>query len=82
MVIALRSDHDVDRRRAADDLCAFRLRHAAGDHDPHFAPLARGLLLGEPQASQLRIDLLGGLFADVAGVEDHQIGVIGTGGLG
>ena len=33
MMIALRADHDVDHRRAADDLLAFGLRDAAGDRD-------------------------------------------------
>ena len=32
-VIALRPDHEVDRRRAADDLLAFGLRDAARDRD-------------------------------------------------
>ena len=32
-VIALRPDHEIDRRRAADDLLAFGLRDAAGDRD-------------------------------------------------
>ena len=39
-------------------------------------PLARGIVLGDAQPAELRVDLLGGLFADVTGVEDHQIRVI------
>ena len=33
MMIALRTDHDIDDRRAADDLLALGLRDAAGDRD-------------------------------------------------
>ena len=32
-VIGLRPDHEIDGRRAADDLLAFGLRDAAGDGD-------------------------------------------------
>ena len=38
-VIALRPDHEVDDRRAADDLRAFGLRDAARDRDRHAAAL-------------------------------------------
>ena len=82
MMIALRTDHDVDHRRAADDLGAFRLRHATGDRDAHLPAVPRRFFLEQAQPPQLRIDLLGRLFADVAGVEDDQIGVVGVRGLG
>ena len=36
-VIALRPDHEIDHRRAADDLRAFGLRDAARDRDRHAA---------------------------------------------
>ena len=81
MMIALRPDHDIDRRRAADDLLALGLRDAAGHRDVHGAALARGFVLDDAQPSQFRIDFLGGLFADVTGVEDHQIRVIDAGSL-
>ena len=81
MMIALRADHDVDRRRAADDLLAFGLRDAAGHRDAHLAAVACGLVLGDAQPPELGVDLLGGLLADVAGVEDHQIRVLHAGGL-
>ncbi len=32
-VIALRTEHQIDRRRAADDLFALGLRDATGDRD-------------------------------------------------
>ena len=81
VVIALRPDHDVDGRRAANDLGAFGLRDAAGHRDPHLAALARSLVLGDPQPPEFGIDLFGGLFADVAGVEDHQVRILGGIGL-
>ena len=81
MVIALRADHDVDRRRAADDLVAFGLRDAAGHRDVHLAAIARGFVLDDAQPSQFRVDFLGRLFADVAGVEDHQIRIVDACGL-
>ena len=77
-MIALRADHDVDGRRAADDLCALGLRDAAGDRDPHLAPLARGFILGDAQAPEFGVDFFGGLFADVAGVEDDEIRILGA----
>ena len=45
------------------------------------AAVARGFVLDDAQPAELGIDLLGGLFADVAGVEDHQVGVVDAGGL-
>ena len=81
MVIALRTDHDIDGRRAADDLRAFGLRDAAGDRDLHLAAIARGVILDDTQPSEFGIDLLGSLLANMAGVEDHQIRIIGAGRL-
>ena len=80
-MIALRADHQIDRRRAADDLSAFGLRHAAGDRDdddgrpPPRRPLEAG------HAAELGIHLLRRLLADVAGVQDDEIGVFGVRGL-
>ena len=81
MMVALRADDDVDHRGAADDFLAFRLRDAAGHRDVQRPAVAGGFILGEAQPAELRVDLLGGLFADVTGVEDHQIRVIDAGGL-
>ena len=75
-VIALRPDHEIDRRRAADDLLALGLRDAARDCDRHAAACARRRLLEHADAAELGIDLLGRLLADVAGVEDDEIGVL------
>ena len=71
MMVALRADHDVDGRRAANDLIAFGLGDASRYRDAHGPAVACGFVLGETQPPQFRIDLLGSLFADVAGVEDH-----------
>ncbi len=76
MMIALRSDHDIDHRCAADDLSAFRLRNAAGDGDGHLAAVLSCRILGFAQPAKFRVDLLGSLLANVAGVEDHEIRVI------
>ena len=81
MVIALRADHDVDGRRAADDLGAFGLRDAAGHRDAHLATVARGLVLGDAQPPEFGVDFFGSLLADVAGVEDHQVRIFSAGGL-
>ena len=81
MMIALRAAHDIAHRGAADDLLAFGLRDTAGHCDAHGAALARGFVLGAAQAPQFRVDFLRGLFADVTGVENHQICVIHACGL-
>ena len=76
MMVTLRTDHDIDHRRAADDLLAFGLGDAAGHRDIHVAAIARGFILDDAQPSELRVDLLGSLFADVTGVEDHQVRIV------
>ena len=48
----------------------------------HAAAVARGGLLERAHAAELGIDLLGRLLADVAGVEDDEVGVLGRRGLG
>ena len=39
-------------------------------------PLRAASSLSDTQPSEFRVDLFGGLFADVAGIENHQIGVV------
>ena len=75
----LRADHEIDRWRAADDLGAFGLRDAAGNADGDAAALLARGLLHHAQAAELGIDLLGRLLADVAGVEDDEVGVVSAG---
>jgi hypothetical protein len=77
LVIGLGPDHQIDRRLAMHDLLALGLGHAAGHGDGH---LAAGLGLAGLHlldVAELGIDLLGGLLADVAGVEHHQVGALG-----
>ncbi len=62
---------------AAHDLRPFGLRHAAGDAEQHGAAPGSGGLLQLIHATELGIDLLGGLLADVAGVEENEIGALG-----
>ena len=81
MMIALRPDDDIDNRRAADDLVALSLCDAAGHSNVHAPAVARGLLLGDAQPSQFRVDLLGGLFADVTGIENDEVRIINSCGL-
>jgi hypothetical protein len=72
-VIGLRADHDADRRGALHDLLALGLRNASGDCDQR---LLTRLLACKHYPADVGIDLFGGLFADVAGVEDDEIGVL------
>src|SRR5262245_29620350 len=80
-MIALRPHHEIDRRRATDDLLSLSLGHAARDRDGHAAPFVCGRLLEHADAAELGIDLVRRLLADVAGIEDDEIRVVGTGGF-
>ena len=51
-MIALRPHHEIDGRRAPDDLRAFGLRDAARNRDRDAAPIAGGLLLHHAQAAE------------------------------
>src|SRR6185369_16691764 len=44
--------------------------------DAHLAAIPRRVFLGQAQPAQLRRDLHGGRFADVAGVEEDELGVV------
>ena len=81
-MIILRADHQIDVPRAADDFLAFRLRDATGDCDHHAAAVPRRRLLHLADAADLGIDLLRRFLADVAGIQDDEVGVLGTCGLG
>ena len=74
-VIALRADHDVDRALPADDLGAFGLGHAARHGQGRRPPRRGTLALEQAKLAEFREHLFGGAFADVAGVEDHEVGV-------
>ena len=74
-MIALRPEHQIDRRHPPDDLLALGLRHAAGDADDEVLAQRAALVAHLAQAAELGKHLLRGLFADVAGVEHDEVGV-------
>ena len=74
-VIGLRADDEIDGRRAAQDFVALGLRDAAGNADHHLAAFAGLFLLQVTQPPERRVDLLGGLLADMTGIEQDEIGV-------
>ena len=81
MMIVLRTDDDVDCGRAADDFFALGLRNAAGHRDQDAPVVGRGVFFQPAHAAEFGIDLFGGLLADVAGVENDEIGVFRRRGL-
>ncbi len=80
-VIILRADYQIDGSGATDDFLAFRLCHAAGDRDQHLAAIARGGVFQFADTADFRIDFIGRLFADVAGIENDEVGVFGARGF-
>ena len=77
-MIGLRADDDVDERRALDQQLALGLGDAAGDRQQHVARRPLAPRVAQPaQPAELGKDLLRGLLADVAGVQDDQIGIVG-----
>ena len=74
-MIALRSEHQIDGGRAPRDFLALSLRDASGDRQQHRATAFFARLLQLSNAADFRIDLFRRLFADMAGVEDDQIGL-------
>ncbi len=81
-MIALRADDEIDDRRAAHDLGALGLGDAADDGDDRLVAGGRALVLQLADAAEVRIDLLGRLLADMAGVEDDEIGILDGVGFG
>ena len=72
-VIALRADNQIDHRLTAHDLFALGLGHTARDTDFQI-----GLFRLQPfVTAQLRVYLFRRFFADVAGVQQDHIRVIG-----
>jgi len=66
------AEHDIDPRRAAQDLAAVLLREAAADGDLHvgFRRLDRG------QLAEIAVQLVVGVLPDRAGVEHHDVGCL------
>ena len=75
-MIALRTDHDIDRRLAAQDFRPLGLGDAAGDDQRRPPPRPAALVLELAQLAELGIDFLRRPFADMAGVENDEIGVL------
>jgi hypothetical protein len=75
-MITLRTDHDIDRRLAAQDFRSLGLRYATGDDQRRPPPPPAALVFEFAQLAELGIDLLRRPFADMAGVEDDEIGVL------
>ncbi len=81
-VIALRTDDDIDGALALEHLFAFSLGDAAGDDDLHVAALRVQRAFGDRKLAEFGIDFFRGLFADMACVQDDEIGVFFALGLG
>src|SRR6516165_10543652 len=80
-MIALGADDDVDHSGPPGDLLAFGLGDTAGHDHGDSSALAGRRLLERPDPAEFGINLLGGLFANVAGVQDHHVGIRRRGGL-
>jgi hypothetical protein len=76
-VIALRPDDKIDGALPAHDLSAFGLGNAAGDANQHVAALRHPRLLKSAQPAELGKNLLRGAFADMAGIEQDDVGTLG-----
>ncbi len=78
-MVGLRTKHHIDHRFALHQFGPFGLRDAAGNRDNHLVA-AIGFLgfLVLAHAAQIRKYLFGGLFADMAGIEDNHIGPLGA----
>ena len=59
-----------------DDLAALGLRDAAGNADQHLAAVRGARLLQVADAAKLRIDLFGRLLANMAGVQQDEVGIL------
>ena len=81
-MIDLRANHDVDDRRLPQHLLAFGLRDAPRDSNNHLATFARTRSLERAQPAQLGIDLVRCFLADMAGIQDDEICILGRIGAG
>ena len=77
-MIGLRPEDDVDMRRAAQNVLAFRLSDATADGDEHESALGRPVRLEPAQPAEIGVHFLGRLLADVTRVEDDHVGTLGT----
>ena len=75
-MIALWADDEIDGGSAAHDLGALGLGDAANHGDHRIVAGVAALVFQHADASEIRVDFLGSLLADVAGVEDDEIGIL------
>ena len=75
-MVGLRANHEVDDGSAVDDLLAFGLGNATSDRDRRAKARRLAIGLDAADATELRIDLLGGLFANVASIQNHKVRVL------
>src|SRR5205085_2451562 len=75
VMVALWTHNDIDRRCASHDLGTLCLRNTPGDDDLDVASVALRDLPRLAKPSQLGINFFRSLLADVASVEDHDVGV-------
>ena len=66
----VRPEDDVDPRRSLDDGAAVLLRETAADGDLHVGVAQ----LGRPQLPEVAVELVVGVLAHGAGVEDDDVG--------
>ena len=73
-MISLRAKHHIDDGSAFHDFCAFGLGNTARDGDFHIRIVFFFMLTN---TAEFRINFLGGFLANVTGVENDQIGMVG-----
>ena len=77
-MIGLRTDNEVDERRPLDQQLALSLSYAAGDRQYRLAPGSRTPGIAQlAHPAELGKHLLRRLLADVTGIQDDQISVVG-----
>ena len=80
-MIALGSDHNIDRGLAAQDLRPLRLGDTARDDQRRPAARPAAFLLELTQLAEFGKDLFRRAFADMAGVENDEFGVLDPAGF-
>ena len=75
-MIILWTDDEVDGGLAAQNFAPLGLGDAAGDDERGVSPARRSRALQGADLAELGIDLFRGALADVAGIEDDEVGVL------
>ena len=73
-MIALRADDEIDRRLPRRDLRPLGLRNTARNRDHRVFAVLASRVFDVADAAQIRVNFFRRLLADVAGIEDHEIG--------